>query len=76
MAASLRPIANNAIAPDKWAARYLILCAIIAIIIASRDITAIAYPQLRVEDGRDIFAYFYSRHNLAEVVRFKAGYIP
>ena len=76
MAASSRPIANNAIAPDKWAARYLILCAIIAIIIASRDITAIAYPQLRVEDGRDIFAYFYSRHNLAEVVRFKAGYIP
>lgn len=76
MAAGSRPIANNAIAPDKWAARYLLLCAVIAVIIASRDITAVAYPQLRVEDGRDIFAYFYSHHNLAEVVRFKAGYIP
>jgi hypothetical protein len=76
MAAGSRPFVNNPITPDKWAARYLMLCVVIAVIIASRDITALVYPQLRVEDGRDIFAYFYSHHNLLEVFRFKAGYIP
>lgn len=76
MAASLQPIANNEISPVKWAVKYLILCAVIAVIIASRDITAIAYPQLRVEDGRDFFAYFYSHHDFVEIAHFYAGYIP
>jgi hypothetical protein len=59
-----------------WAWQYLSLAALIALIITLRDITAFAYPQLSWEDGKDIFAYFYSRNSLSEIFRFKSGYIP
>jgi hypothetical protein len=33
-------------------------------------------PTLRVEDGARVFAHFYAKRELAELFRFKAGYVP
>lgn len=41
-----------------------------------QDPTVFLFPALRVEDGKDIFAYFYSHAEPREMLRFKAGYIP
>jgi hypothetical protein len=56
--------------------RFALLPLLIAFILLARDLSVFALPSLRVEDGRDIFAYFYSNTNVSEVFRFKVGYIP
>ncbi len=56
--------------------RYAILPFLIAFILLARDVSVFALPSLRVEDGKDIFAYFYANTNISEIFRFKVGYIP
>lgn len=52
----------------------LLVC--LVIVLLARDPTVFLFPALRVEDGKDIFAYFYSHAEPREMLRFKAGYIP
>jgi len=41
-----------------------------------RSTTRLTLPTLRVEDGTHVFAHFYENRSVAEIFRFKAGYVP
>jgi hypothetical protein len=55
---------------------WLFLITALAFILFLRDPLVFLRPSLPVEDGRDIFAYFYEHRSFFNVFRFKAGYIP
>jgi len=61
---------------NRLAASWPILLISIAAILSWRCYSYLVAPELRAEDGRHIFAYFYEHRRLAALIRFKSGYIP
>lgn len=57
-------------------AQWLLLWLAIGSVLFFRSSSVLLLPDLRVEDGRDVFAHFYMNPHPAELFRFKAGYIP
>jgi len=60
----------------KRTVRHFILVSLLFLIIFVRAPTVLTLPSLQAEDGRSVFAHFYHHRELAQLLRFKAGYIP
>jgi len=45
-------------------------------VLLSRCYELLLAPTLRVEDGKEIFGFFYSHREPSQLLRFKGGYIP
>lgn len=56
--------------------QWLLLWLAIGSVLFFRSSSVLLLPDLRVEDGRDVFAHFYMNPHVSEVFRFKAGYLP
>lgn len=59
-----------------WGFALLLLAALQFIAIFSRGPDVLLHPTLEVEDGREVFKYFYENRGAGEIFRHKAGYIP
>jgi hypothetical protein len=54
---------------------WILLILIIFLIIFSRAPEVLLLPSLQVEDGTEIFAYYYQNRSLSEILRFRGGFI-
>ena len=52
------------------------LVGVVTAIVVVRMHELLLDPTLRVEDGARVFAHFYVKRDLAELFRFKSGYVP
>jgi len=69
------PLRVGNLSCDRWLFRYAALTLLIAALITLRDISVLVLPELRFEDGREFFAFFYQHHSLASIGHYYAGYI-
>jgi hypothetical protein len=56
--------------------RWLLLALATFLVIFLRSPEVLLFPSLEAEDGTFVFQYFYTHRDLAEIFRFKSGYIP
>lgn len=58
--------------PSQWA----VLLSLLAAILFIRVHELLLLPTLAVDDGANVFSYFYQHRGFREILSFKSGYIP